>query len=99
MKRVVIIAPTSTVAQQNAISTYFADLSKYSYWHWAPDVWLISSTVEPLEPVTIRETLMNLAPGVYVLILRVEPGEMPAWAAYGALKWGEWIRQSWDQRG
>ncbi len=98
MKRVVIIAPASNVAQQNAISAYFADLTKYSYWHWAPEVWLVSSTAEPLEPIALRDTLMTLAPGVNVLILRVEPGEMPAWALFGSLKWKEWIRECWDQR-
>ncbi len=99
MNRVVIIAPGSTVAQQNAISTYFADLTKYSYWHWAPDVWLISSTTLSLEPIALRDAIRNLALGVNVLILRVELSAMPSWAAYGPLDWGKWIREGWDPRG
>lgn len=100
MSRAVVIVPGATLPQQNAITTYFRNNSQaVGFWHWGSDTWLVTSETDPLDTVALRDSIMGLAPGPHVVVLKVEPSDqVPNWAVLGPPTWADWLTNSWEKK-
>jgi len=88
--RYVIAIQSGTPAQRNAITTYLK--GKYGFWHWMPDVWLVTGT-QDLEANEMRDDIRALVPGLRFIVLKVAN---QGWSGYGKTNWWEWLRKNWE---
>jgi hypothetical protein len=57
MDKFIVILPQSTAAQQNSLTKFFADDAKANYWHWSPEVWLVSFVDDGRTTINMREQI------------------------------------------
>ena len=92
MSKVVVIVPNSSPEQQLAITIHFKQ--KASWWHYAPDVWLLRFATDVV-PMQLRDEVKQIVPGANVMILKFV-NELDDWAGYGPPEWGDWFAKAWD---
>lgn len=51
------------------------------YWHWISGTWIVDPGSQPLNVDLIRDRLMQIAPGVNVLVIEVSA--IKTWSGFG----------------
>jgi hypothetical protein len=91
MNKFVLILPNSTLQQQVAVKNLFPP-ARAAWWHWASEVFLISTQENPTVN-ELRDELQRTFPGLQTLVFKIEGGSH--WAGWGPLDWQKWFDQFW----
>ena len=95
MNRFVLIIPQCLPATQQIVTRHVVSQGA-AYWHWSPDVWLLSFPASKTS-VAVRDELGRLLPGVQNIVVRFDDPNWD-WAGFGPPEWTNWFRQSWESR-
>lgn len=88
----VIAVPAATAEQQNRVTNHFKK-EGFGFWHWFPNLWLLSTFAPGVTASQLRDEMNRLLPGVHNTVLQVKNEQ---WAFFGPARWGEWFRQNWQ---
>jgi hypothetical protein len=93
MKHFVVAINSPTSEQREAVVGYFKDSSRFGFWHWMPDFWLVYTNNPAITSAAIRDEIQVLAPGLIFAVFCVIPNQ--DWATYSDPKWADWLNQNW----
>jgi len=90
----IVAVSDATAQKRDAISIHLKDRG-FGYWHWMPDIWLLTTSSEATAE-SIRDEVLKVAPGVNIFVTPVAtpPGGM-VWATYSPEEWQEWLNKNW----
>jgi hypothetical protein len=91
-KRFIVALAEGTKAQHDAF-TKAVKATGAGWWHWLPEVWLISDPRVDASAITWRDLARSHYPGTRVIALEVTPA---MWAVYGPEASFDWLRQYWQ---
>jgi hypothetical protein len=91
MSKLVLIIPHCLPDVGQLITHHFSEYA--SWWHWSPDVWLLSFNTER-SAVSVRDEVKGLLPEVMTMVLEF-PDDHWAWAGFGPIEWTEWFNRFW----
>jgi hypothetical protein len=97
-KRFIIVLDTCTKEQEEAVRLSIKDLT---WWHWLPNVWLLTDTTGAFSAITLRDHIRKAIPMVYILVFELnDKGD--TWAGYGPSteqrNMFDWIRRNFEQK-
>lgn len=85
----------ATTAQQNAVTEYFRT-TKYGFWHYLSDLWLVTDVSNTLTAATLRDKLKDLVPGATTLVIQLD--QPKDWAGFGQSNVFDWFKSTWVER-
>ena len=95
MKKFAFAIKNLSYEQEKAINEYFD--GTYGWWHWFDGFWLITDASNTLTTSSINETIGNIAPEKWRMV--VEVGDSNNWSGYGPngeeKNMFEWLEDSW----
>ena len=92
MNKFMIVLPNSTPAQRLAVNNLFPP-QRAAWWHWSPEVWLVSFPTEIHTSAELRDEIKRVLPGNNVLVLPFS--DTKDWAGWGPQEWQEWFNRFW----
>ena len=104
MTHFVLIIPFATPDFHSFITKRLSE--NFSYWHWAPECWLLASDDLTLDAASVRDTIrgfLNTGVDVSFMVLRIDlPKSGTNWALNGSVaikqEWAQWLRQFWEYK-
>src|SRR5260221_6827461 len=97
--RFIVAISDAEAEQRDAISIYLKSRG-FGYWHWMPDLWLLTTTDSAFTAESIRDVVMNVAPSVNIFVMSVDhpPPRGMVWSAASPKEWWEWLNKNWTSR-
>lgn len=98
MKKRFVVALASSTSQQNEAFKDYIRANRIGWWHWLPNVWLLSNPSGSLSAPKIRDELKTVYPGVHVLVVELsDSGD--TWSGFGPTTEGKhmfkWLHDNW----
>jgi len=98
MKKRFVVAVESSTSEQSAALVEFFEERGVGWWHYLPNLWLISDSNGKLDASEIRDELRLLIPGEHSLVLEFR-ADGDTWAGFGPKSerrnMFKWIRGNW----
>ena len=98
MKKRFVVALGSSTSQQNEAFKEYIRTQRVGWWHWLPNVWLLSNPNGTLSAKKLRDDLKTLYPRIYSLVLELSDGE-DTWSGFGPTTEGrhmfKWLHDNW----
>ena len=96
-KKFIIMIGEAPTKERDAITEYLRD-SKYAWWHWLSDSWLVVDTSGEASPLSLTKLIGELAPGVHRLVFEILGDGN--WYGFGPIEKEKnmftWLRETWD---
>jgi hypothetical protein len=91
MKKFLILLPGSSQEQQAILQNLFAP-TRASWWHWAPEVWLLKFVSETPTVQQLHGEIRAALPTSHFLVFSLDNSQYQGW---GPTEWQHWFRDYW----
>jgi len=91
MTKFIIVLPKSTPQQQMTLHNYFLP-RRASWWHWSPEVWLLTFQFENPTVEQLREEIRQILPLSFFLVFNLDNSPYSGW---GPDEWQQWFVLNW----
>ena len=96
MRRFVILVDSdATKEERDAVTEHLRNSGTYGFWHYFPFSWLVTTRVESVTSVTLRDEIQEKLGGTSIVVIQTDSGT--TWGAYGPKVESEWLLETWTK--